>query len=150
MLSDLRGWAVRPLRDLAGYLSRGIGPSYVESGGICVLNQKCIRDQRIDFSKARRHNEAKKPIDGRLLRRLDVLMNSTGVGTLGRAAQLWHLPEPSIVDSHVTVLRAAPEVDPWFFGVGLTGREAEIESLAEGSTGQTERSEERRGGKECA
>ncbi len=143
------GWEVRPLRDLAGYLSRGIGPDYVESGGVCVLNQKCIRDRRIDFSKARRHDQAKKPTDERLLRRLDVLVNSTGVGTLGRAAQVWHLPEPSIVDSHVTVLRAAPEVDPWFFGVGLTGREAEIEALGEGSTGQTELSRVRLGDLLC-
>ena len=144
-----RGWEVRPLRELTVYLSRGLGPNYLESGGVCVLNQKCIRDRRIDFSKARRHDQTKKPTDGRLLRRLDVLVNSTGVGTLGRAAQLWHLPEPAIVDSHVTVLRAAPEVDPWFFGVGLTGREAEIEALGEGSTGQTELSRVRLGDMSC-
>ena len=76
-------------------------------------------------------------------------MNSTGVGTLGRAAQLWHVPEPAIVDSHVSVLRAAPGVDPWFFGVGLTGREGEIEALGEGSTGQTELSRLRLGNLAC-
>ena len=143
------GWAVKPLRDLTDYLSRGIGPAYIETGGICVLNQKCIRDRRIDFAKARLHDEEKKPTDGRLLQRLDVLVNSTGVGTLGRAAQLWHVPEPAIVDSHVSVLRAAPGVDPWFFGVGLTGREGEIEALGEGSTGQTELSRLRLGNLAC-
>jgi type I restriction enzyme, S subunit len=144
-----RGWRVRVLRNLAGYLSRGVGPCYVESGGVCVVNQKCIRDQRIDFSKARRHDQTKKPTDGRLVCRLDVLVNSTGVGTLGRAAQVWHLPELTIVDSHVTMLRAAPGVDPWFFGIGLTGREAEIEALGEGSTGQTELSRVRLGDLLC-
>lgn len=144
-----RGWNVRPLRDLTSYFSRGIGPAYIKSGGICVLNQKCLRDQRIDFSIARRHNQAKRPTGERLLHRLDVLVNSTGVGTLGRAAQVWHLPEPSIVDSHMTVLRAAPDVDPWFFGVGLTGREAELEALGEGSTGQTELSRGRLGDLLC-
>jgi type I restriction enzyme S subunit len=144
-----KGWEVRPLRDLTGYLSRGIGPDYVETGGICVLNQKCIRDRRIDFSKARRHDQGKKSADGRLLQRLDVLVNSTGVGTLGRVAQLWHLPGPTIVDSHVTVLRAASGVDPWFLGVGLTGREYEIEALGEGSTGQTELSRARLGDLAC-
>ncbi|MFZ2652916.1 MAG: restriction endonuclease subunit S [Burkholderiaceae bacterium] len=143
------GWEVRPLRDLTGYLSRGIGPAYLEAGGLCVLNQKCIRDWRIDFSKARRHDPEKKSGDGRLLKRLDVLVNSTGVGTLGRAAQLWHLPEPTIVDSHVTVLRAASGVDPWFLGIGLTGREDEIEALGEGSTGQTELSRARLGDLPC-
>ncbi len=144
-----RGWEVKPIRDLTCYLSRGISPSYLEDGGICVLNQKCIRDRRIDFAKARRHDLDKKAVDGRLLSRLDVLVNSTGVGTLGRAAQLWNLHEPAIVDSHVSVLRAAPGVDPWFLGVGLTGRESEIEALGEGSTGQTELSRVRLGELAC-
>ncbi len=143
------GWDVRPLRDLTDYLARGIGPKYVESGGVCVLNQKCIRDRHIDFAKARRHDQNEKFTDGRLLCRLDVLVNSTGVGTLGRVAQLWHLPEPAIVDSHVTVVRAAPAVDPWFLGIGLTDREAEIEALGEGSTGQTELSRIRLGDLAC-
>ena len=143
------GWGVRPLRDLTAYLARGIGPEYIESGGVCVLNQKCIRDRRIDFTKARRHDQSKKSTDGRLLSRLDVLVNSTGVGTLGRVAQLLCLPEPAIVDSHVTVLRAAQDVDPWFLGIGLTGREVEIEALGEGSTGQTELSRVRLGELVC-
>ncbi len=143
------GWGVRPLRDLTAYLARGIGPEYIESGGVCVLNQKCIRDRRIDFTKAPRHDQSKKSTDGRLLSRLDVLVNSTGVGTLGRVAQLLCLPEPAIVDSHVTVLRAAQDVDPWFLGIGLTGREVEIEALGEGSTGQTELSRVRLGELVC-
>ena len=143
------GWEVRPLRELIDYLARGIGPAYVEAGGVCVLNQKCIRDRRIDFSKARRHDDNKKPTAGRLLRPLDVLVNSTGVGTLGRSAQLWHIPEPVIVDSHVTVVRAGEGIDPWFLGIGLTGREEEIEALGEGSTGQTELSRGRLGALAC-
>ena len=139
------GWEVRPLRDLASYLSRGIGPCYVEAGGISVLNQKCIRDRRVDFSRARRHDPIKKSIEGRTLRLLDILVNSTGVGTLGRIAQLWNLPEKAIIDSHVTVIRAAKDVDPWFLGISLIGREADIEVLAEGSTGQTELSRTRLG-----
>ena len=139
------GWEVRSLRDLASYLSRGIGPCYVEAGGISVLNQKCIRDRRVDFSRARRHDPIKKSIEGRTLRLLDILVNSTGVGTLGRIAQLWNLPEKAIIDSHVTVIRAAKDVDPWFLGISLIGREADVEALAEGSTGQTELSRTRLG-----
>jgi type I restriction enzyme S subunit len=48
-----KGWTVRPLSSHACYLSRGIGPSYLEQGGICVLNQKCVRDHRVDLSKSR-------------------------------------------------------------------------------------------------
>jgi type I restriction enzyme, S subunit len=144
-----KGWAVSPLRDLAGYLSRGIGPDYVNAGGICVLNQKCVRDRRVDFSKARRHDPSKKSSEGRTLRVLDILVNSTGVGTLGRIAQLWDLPESAIVDSHVTVIRAAEGIDPWFLGIALIGREADVEALGEGSTGQTELSRTRLGELTC-
>ena len=144
-----KGWAVMPLRDLASYLSRGVGPAYVEADGICVLNQKCIRDRRVDFSRARRHDPSKKSTEGRTLRLLDILVNSTGVGTLGRIAQLWNLPESAIIDSHVTVIRAAKDVDPWFLGISLIGREADVEALAEGSTGQTELSRTRLGELTC-
>jgi type I restriction enzyme S subunit len=144
-----KGWAVSPLRNLAGYLSRGIGPAYVNVGGICVLNQKCVRDRRVDFSKARRHDPSKKSSEGRTLRVLDILVNSTGVGTLGRIAQLWDLPESAIVDSHVTVIRAAEGIDPWFLGIALIGREADVEALGEGSTGQTELSRTRLGELTC-
>ena len=144
-----KGWTVSPLHKLTGYLSRGIGPAYVEVGGICVLNQKCVRDCRIDFSKSRRHDPIKKSIEGRTLRVLDILVNSTGVGTLGRMAQLWDLPESAIVDSHVTVIRAAEGVNPWFLGIALIGREEEVEALGEGSTGQTELSRTRLGALAC-
>ena len=139
------GWTVCPLSILTRYLSRGIGPSYLEEGGVCVLNQKCVRDHRVDFSKSRRHDVVKKPINDRALQLHDVLVNSTGMGTLGRVAQVFHLPEVAIVDSHVTIVRAASDTDPFFLGIYLTGREAEIEELGEGSTGQTELSRARLG-----
>jgi type I restriction enzyme, S subunit len=140
-----KGWEVGPLRDFTSYISRGIGPAYVEHGGISVLNQKCIRNRRVDLSKARRHNSTKKPIEGRMLRKFDVLVNSTGVGTLGRVAQVFELPEEMIVDSHVTVVRASENVHPLFLGVTLIQREGDIEALGEGSTGQTELSRTRLG-----
>jgi type I restriction enzyme S subunit len=136
---------VRTLSSLSKYLSRGIGPSYLEQGGVCVLNQKCIRDHRVDFSKSRRHDSAKKHISDRALELHDVLVNSTGMGTLGRVAQVFYLPEVTIVDSHVTIVRAASDTNPFFLGINLTNREAEIEELGEGSTGQTELSRARLG-----
>lgn len=132
------GWAIRPLASVCDYLSRGIGPAYCDTGGVLVLNQKCIRDHRVNTCHGRRHDDQKRSIRGRLLQPLDILVNSTGTGTLGRVAQVLELSEPTIVDSHVTVVRPGCEVDPYFLGVELAGREADIEQLAEGSTGQTE------------
>jgi type I restriction enzyme S subunit len=140
-----QGWTVEPLRNLCSYLSRGIGPSYIDEGGIPVLNQKCVRDHRVDFTLARRHDSARKPVTGRTLRKNDILVNSTGQGTLGRVAQILAEPGEAIVDSHITVVRHAENVSPTFLGVALLGREADIESLAEGSTGQTELSRTRLG-----
>lgn len=133
-----KGWEVGRLGDITSYLNRGISPSYMEEGGALVLNQKCVRDNTIDFTQARRHDFLKKKIDDRELKVGDVLINSTGVGTLGRVAQVLHLPEKAIVDSHVTVARANERISWNFLGLALQRRQAEIEQLGEGSTGQTE------------
>jgi len=66
------------------------------------------------------------------------LINSTGEGTLGRAAQVWFAPENMTVDSHITIVR--PKNQHLIFYIGLWGlsHEREIETLHTGSTGQTE------------
>ena len=140
------GWEVKPLDQLTSYLNRGVSPKYVEEGGVLVLNQKCVRDSHVDSSKARRHDPTQRKVDGRLLEIGDVLVNSTGVGTLGRVAQLLVLGESAIVDSHVTVVRADAQKVSWnYLGVALLERQTEIEALGEGSTGQTELSRTRLG-----
>lgn len=140
------GWRVARLAELTSVLNRGISPSYVESGGVLVLNQKCVRGQAVSLSPARRHDPTRRSVDGREIQAGDVLVNSTGVGTLGRVAMVPDLPETAIVDSHVTVVRAAIDrVQPLYLGVALCLREAEIAGLGEGSTGQTELSRTRLG-----
>lgn len=142
-----RGWAARPLAQLTSYLSRGIGPTYVETGGVPVLNQRCIRNGRVDRAQGRLHDASKRSVEGRVLQRFDILVNSTGVGTLGRVAQVDALPEPTVVDSHVTVVRPdLAQVDVHYLGMSLLRRQTEIELLGEGSTGQTELSRARLGG----
>jgi type I restriction enzyme S subunit len=139
-----KNWWVRSLGDLTSYLNRGISPAYLDEGGVLVLNQKCVRDGRVDKTKGRRHDASKRSVDGRTLVQGDIMVNSTGVGTLGRVAQVLDLDEPTIVDSHVTVVRADGVSDSWnFLGMALRDREREIEALGEGSTGQTELSRSR-------
>ncbi len=132
------GWEVSALGEVCSYLNRGLSPKYTDSGGVLVLNQKCVRNFSIDFSKARRHDVAQRKIDGRVLELGDVLVNSTGVGTLGRVAQVCRLAETTIVDSHVTVVRSGPRIDPMYLGGFMGMKQAEIEAMGEGSTGQTE------------
>lgn len=90
------------------------------------------------MSKARRHGDGQRGINGRELRIGDLLVNSTGVGTLGRVAQALTLDEPTIVDSHVTVVRAGDRLSWNYLGLAMMRRQAEIEELGEGTTGQTE------------
>jgi type I restriction enzyme, S subunit len=131
-------WEASTLGAAASYLNRGISPKYVDVGGVLVINQKCIRDFMIDSNKARRHDSSQRAINGRELRIGDVLVNSTGVGTLGRVAQVLVLDEPTIVDSHVTVVRASERLSWNYLGLAVMRRQAEISELGEGSTGQTE------------
>jgi len=132
------GWYVSNIESCSSYLSRGITPTYTEEGGVLLLNQKCIRNFTIDFARARRHDSRKKKVDGRELAVGDVLINSTGVGTLGRVAQVLRLPEPAVVDSHVTIVRPAAQPGWPYFGQALILKQSIFQAMGEGSTGQTE------------
>ena len=134
-------WPLVTLDSLTSLVSRGIAPKYTDDSVQIVLNQKCIRDHYIDISLARRHNP--KVINEKWLQYGDLLINSTGEGTLGRAAQVWFVPDNMTVDSHVTIVR--PKGPHLLFYIGLWGisHEREIEALHTGSTGQTELPRER-------
>ncbi|MFT3662920.1 MAG: restriction endonuclease subunit S [Gordonia sp. (in: high G+C Gram-positive bacteria)] len=125
------------LTDIASEITRGIAPKYAEEG-ILVLNQKCVRGGLVEHTNAR-YSSASPKSEVKFLRRDDVLVNSTGQGTLGRVAR-WTRGWPNAtVDSHVSIVRFDPSlVDPVFAGTVLAGLGREIEALAEGSTGQTE------------
>ncbi|BBJ23667.1 restriction endonuclease subunit S [Candidatus Nitrotoga sp. AM1P] len=135
------GWQTKKLGEVCSFLNRGISPKYLEDGGICVLNQKCIRDHRVSYEPSRRHDvQAKKVGSDRLIHAGDVLVNSTGTGTLGRVAQFReNPPEPTTVDSHVTIVRPMPgKFYPQFFGYMLVVIEDAIKEAGEGCGGQTE------------
>jgi type I restriction enzyme S subunit len=134
-----KGWEVSELAEVTTELRRGVSPKYTEEGGIQVINQKCIRNHEINFSLCRRNNPELRKVVGRELLIGDVLVNSTGVGTLGRVAQVHSLPEPTVVDSHVTVVRPNVEkILAYTFGQLMLANERRVEALGEGSTGQTE------------
>lgn len=143
-----KGWGVKELRDICLVLNRGITPKYTESDdGVIVINQKCIRNNSIDFSLSRKHSvKLKKIATEKYLKKFDTLINSTGQGTLGRVGILKEVKAKMTVDTHVTIVRAVPSVDSLFLSFLLSFRANEIESLGEGSTGQTELRREVLGG----
>jgi type I restriction enzyme S subunit len=135
-----------PLSELCLLISRGVSPAYDEVG-IPVLSQRCIRENRVLFEVARFTNPLKKrvPIE-KMVRLHDVLVNSTGVGTLGRVAQVKRIEGNLTVDSHVSIVRPdSAKIDSIFFGYAMVFNQPKIEAMGEGATGQTELSRTRLG-----
>ena len=130
-------WNVYPLSYATESVTRGVSPKYSEESPGLVINQKCIRDGRLNLDLGRCHQTVV-PI-AKVLQHGDVLVNSTGVGTLGRVAQVLFEPRDLTVDSHVTIVRPAPEtVTADFLGLAMLARQADIAAMGVGSTGQTE------------
>lgn len=129
-------WKNVILEDITILISRGITPKYSDDSNQIVINQKCIRHHIIDLSLARTHMPKK--INEKWLHFGDLLINSTGTGTLGRTAQVWFQPQNLTVDSHITIVRPANKNLIFYIGLWGIEHEKEIESLHTGSTGQTE------------
>ena len=127
------------IKEYIKYIARGISPLY-DNDGIVVLNQKCIRNQKISLEESRIHNIHKKSVsEDKILHNFDVLINSTGVGTLGRVAQVKNIKDKITVDSHITIVRPNLEkINGEFFGYCIKVQEDFIETLGTGATGQTE------------
>ncbi len=68
----------------------------------------------------------------------DVLVNSTGEGTLGRVAQVLTQLSNCIVDSHVTIVRPKHNVPIHYFGMTLKAWEVHFSTMGRGATNQTE------------
>ena len=131
------GWSRKPLGELSALIKRGVSPDYSEVAEGVVLNQKCIREGKVSLAEARQH-QTRVP-DDKLVHYGDVLINSTGVGTLGRVA-VFDIERIGITcDSHVTILRPnADAVQPEYLGHTVAQLQGYFESMAAGSTGQAE------------
>lgn len=133
------GWRRVPLEDLSLMVKRGVSPDYVTDGGFTVINQKCIRDNQIDLAHAKYSSIDKKIPEERFVRVFDVLVNSTGTGTLGRMAIVKSEMEDTFVDTHVTIVRPDPDqVAPLYLGYQLMEQKQVIENMGRGATNQIE------------
>ena len=135
-------WRKRCLGEITSFMSKGIPPKYVErenENTVRVLNQKCNRNFEINYEESRLHDCSKKKVPAdKMLQLGDVLINSTGTGTAGRVAQLYDVPTPTTIDGHMILLRPTEEIDSIYYGYAVKAFQPKIETLAEGSTGQTE------------
>lgn len=127
------GSAVR-LGSILDVNSRGKQPDYAPQG-LPVVNSKHVRTNRVVLNDNRTGIKSGSPVT---IQKGDVLLNGTGVGTIGRAAPYMHLEE-ALPDNHVTVLRS-DGVDPLFLALFLNSKlgQLQIERHIKGSSGQIE------------
>lgn len=130
-------WNEFRLDELCSFISRGITPQYVDYG-IPVVNQKCIRDNKVDLSLCRFTDTFQKIKEEKHIRYGDILINSTGTGTLGRVAIYRHNAEKISADGHVSILHAKKDINSIYLGYFLHSVEPLIENLGRGSTNQIE------------
>ena len=130
------GWKRTTVGQSSSLVSRGVTPAYADDSNELVLGQRCVRNNLVDLSFAR-HHKPKKPNE-KWLKKWDVLINSTGTGSLGRTAQFWLDNNNVVVDSHITIIRAQQREAAAYLGQWAFSNEAMLEALHTGSTGQTE------------
>lgn len=131
-----RNWRWAEIAEIAGMVCRGIAPKYSDVSDEVVLGQTCVRSNLILVENGRTHAPRKKT--EKWLKKYDLLINSTGVGSLGRTAQVWFEPKKLVADSHITIVRTADPRYALYLGFWALKHEKHIESLHTGSTGQTE------------
>lgn len=118
-------------------IDRGMQPIYSETG-LCVINSQHVRRNEVQVNSDNRR--ASGMSEDACIRKGDVLINGTGVGTIGRSAAYLH-EQLAIPDNHVTVLRIRNDaIDPVFLAVQINSVIGELQVLQHrhGSSGQLE------------
>ena len=126
-------------------IRRGKSPKYTERSGALVFAQKCnTKYNGIDVGLALYLDEStlnRYPTD-EYLQDGDVVVNSTGTGTLGRVGFYQiadnRLGLPIIPDSHVAVVRGFRSIQPFYLYAFMKASQRELEKKGEGSTNQKE------------
>lgn len=131
-----QGWKVGKLGDYCETICRGLTPKYNLDSKEIVLGQTCVRNNIVTLNNARKHQPKGKT--EKKVQQWDTLINSTGIGSLGRVGIVYFDYNYVSFDSHITVVRATNPLLRPYIGRNLVSRQLEIENLAIGSTGQTE------------
>ncbi len=126
-------------------IRRGKSPKYTDKSNTLVFAQKCnTKYNGIDIGLAlyldectlSRYQSDEYMQDG------DVVVNSTGTGTLGRIGFYRiidnHLGLPIVPDSHVTIIRGFSSIRTFYLYAFMQANQRKLEKKGEGSTNQKE------------
>lgn len=143
-LSLPESWCKAKIRDFAVYVQRGKSPRYIDHSALPVVNQKCVRWSGIDtsFLKFIDPSQWSSWQPERFLQPGDILWNSTGTGTIGRAAMFHEIDgfDRAVVDSHITIVRTSGAClsEYLFFYIRSPFIQERINEMHTGSTNQVE------------
>ena len=134
------GWSKSTVSEVSAVLRRGISPKYNEKARGIVINQKCIRQTIVSYDEARTQ-EKKYPAELEMMES-DIVICSTGAGTLGRVGQIFEAKENATLDSHVTLIRADEKIGQQSLFWSLKMKQDYLMNAGKGSTNQLELSRE--------
>ena len=134
------GWSKSMVSEVSAVLRRGISPKYNEKARGIVINQKCIRQTIVSYDEARTQ-EKKYPAELEMMES-DIVICSTGAGTLGRVGQIFEAKENVTLDSHVTLIRANEKIGQQSLFWSLKMKQDYLMNAGKGSTNQLELSRE--------
>ena len=126
-------------------IRRGKSPKYTEQSNTLVFAQKCnTKYAGIDTGLALYLDEStlSKYSDDEYMQDGDIVVNSTGTGTLGRIGFYRNYGNdvmlPIVPDSHVTVIRACSSIQKFYLYIFMKANQHKLEKQGEGSTNQKE------------
>ena len=140
-----KNWKLFEIKEISNIITRGKTPKYALSSNIFVINQACIYWDKIKYENMKFHIEDESLL---FLKNKDVLINSTGTGTLGRMNIIQNIiHEKFTIDSHVMLVRLKDEKTlPLYFINIFMNEEYQKDLLLKcvnGSTNQIELSKEK-------
>lgn len=139
-------WKFAELGELTSIpIKRGKAPKYVDKSGILVFAQKCnqkVGRISLDDAKYLDENIKHKYEQENYLQGNDIVINSTGRGTLGRigyiSEALFKQSLPIVPDSHITTIRTKDNISSKYIYFFLKFNHPYLETMGVGSTNQTE------------
>ena len=138
-------WCWCRLGEISNEIKRGKSPKYADKSNFLAFAQKCnVKTGGIDLGLAlyldensiTRYSETDNLVQG------DIVINSTGGGTMGRVG-LYETQVPAGIkgvypDSHVTVIRSIGDINQHYLYYVLKLNQPVLEKCGTGSTNQTE------------
>ena len=126
-------------------IKRGKSPTYTQQSNTLVFAQKCNTKAgyiNLDIALFLDEQKLDKYPDEEFMQDYDIVINSTGNGTLGRVGMYRNADNPKqlpiVPDSHVTVIRTLQAICVEYVYYVLKHYQPYMEKLGTGSTNQTE------------